>query len=139
MSRTLTYALRVRSYELDSFGHVNNAVYLQYLEAARADYMTQVGLRFADFQQWGAVPVVTKATLEYKSFLVADDEVLVHGEVTDLRRARFAINYRMVRALASGRSADDSLVLTARTEFVFVNHDGKPCGVPQAFRRAFQG
>lgn len=131
MSKTLTYALRVRSYELDSFGHVNNAVYLQYLEAARADYMTQAGLRFADFQEWGAVPVVTKATLEYKSFLVADDDVLVRGEVTDLRRARFAINYRMVRA------SDESLVLAARTEFVFVNRDGKPCGVPETFRRAF--
>ncbi len=39
----------VTSYELDSFGHVNNAVFLNYLEKARCDFMTLKGLRFDDF------------------------------------------------------------------------------------------
>lgn len=32
-------AIRVRGYELDSYGHVNNAVYLQYLEQGRWEFM----------------------------------------------------------------------------------------------------
>ena len=37
-------SLTVRGYELDSYGHVNNAVYLQYFEQARWEYMKQQGL-----------------------------------------------------------------------------------------------
>lgn len=38
-----TYRLTVRGYELDSFGHVNNAVYLQYAEAAKWDFFSKSG------------------------------------------------------------------------------------------------
>ena len=37
-------SLTVRGYELDSYGHVNNAVYLQYFEQARWEYMKEHGL-----------------------------------------------------------------------------------------------
>ena len=37
-------ALVVRGYELDSYGHVNNAVYLQYFEQARWEFMKDQGL-----------------------------------------------------------------------------------------------
>lgn len=33
-----TCSVQVRGYELDSFGHVNNAVYLQYAETAKWDF-----------------------------------------------------------------------------------------------------
>ncbi|MGE5425417.1 MAG: acyl-CoA thioesterase, partial [Syntrophothermus sp.] len=36
--------IRVRGYELDSYGHVNNAVYLQYLEQGRWEFMKDQGL-----------------------------------------------------------------------------------------------
>ena len=37
-------SLIVRGYELDSYGHVNNAVYLQYFEQARWEFMKDQGL-----------------------------------------------------------------------------------------------
>lgn len=39
----ITYRLQVREYELDQFGHVNNAVYLQYAEAAKWDFFRKIG------------------------------------------------------------------------------------------------
>ena len=38
--------LRVRTYECDAYGHVNNAVYLHYLELARDHYLTDRGLDY---------------------------------------------------------------------------------------------
>ena len=43
-SRSRQMTLTVRGYELDSYGHVNNAVYLQYFEQARWEYMKAEGL-----------------------------------------------------------------------------------------------
>jgi len=40
---TLISHHRVASYELDSFGHVNNAVFLNYLEKARCDFLRARG------------------------------------------------------------------------------------------------
>ena len=40
--------LKVRSYECDSYSHVNNAVYLNYLETARMDFLNQIGFPYND-------------------------------------------------------------------------------------------
>jgi len=37
------YRLSVRGYELDSYNHVNNAVYLNYYEQARWQLMKETG------------------------------------------------------------------------------------------------
>ena len=42
--------IKVRSYELDSFGHVNNANFLNYLEAARGNFLEEYGLSFKHFE-----------------------------------------------------------------------------------------
>ncbi len=130
MPRVFTSKIRVRSYELDSFGHVNNATYLQYLEAARCDHLLQVGLSFNDFHKWGAFPVVTEAHLHYRQPLIADDVIEVRGTFLEWKRSSFAVEYEVVKQ-------DDTLVLTARMVFVFVNRQGKPIRVPEAFREAF--
>ena len=35
--------VEVRSYELDTYNHVNNAIYLNYLEYARMEYLRRIG------------------------------------------------------------------------------------------------
>ena len=60
--------LDVRGYELDSFGHVNNAVYLSWFEHARWE-LIMVQDRNIDraLKQWfdDAVPVLRKADLDF--------------------------------------------------------------------------
>ncbi len=130
MPRVFTTQLRVRSYELDSFGHVNNAVYLQYLEAARCDHLLQVGLSFNDFQKWGAFPLVVEAHLRYRQSLIGDDLIEMRGIFHEWKRSSFVVDYEVVKE-------DGTLVLTARLGFVFVNDKGKPIRIPEPFRQAF--
>ncbi len=40
---TFEYSLEVRGYELDSFNHVNNAVYVSYMEQARWEVFRETG------------------------------------------------------------------------------------------------
>jgi len=128
----LISVLRVASCEVDSFGHVNNAVYLQYCERARNDYMLQRGLRFEDFHAWNAGPVLFRAVLDYRVPAKVDDELTVHGEIHAQSRTRFRIIHRFERV------SDQREICVAELGFAFVVlESGRPCRIPQQFLKAF--
>lgn len=122
---------RVVSYELDSFGHVNNAVFLQFLEKARNDFMLQKGLSFADFSRWGCFPVVTKATLIYKAPAYADDPLSIKGWITDWSQTSFTLRYEIIH------QEKKQLLLIGETSHVFVNANNKPTRLPAQFFEKF--
>lgn len=69
MSQTPEYVfelpMRVRDYEVDSQGIVNNAVYLHYLEHTRHEFCRMAGTSFRDMQQHGIDPVLRRLDIEY--------------------------------------------------------------------------
>ncbi|MDE6824844.1 MAG: acyl-CoA thioesterase [Duncaniella sp.] len=61
--------IKVRDYEVDSQGIVNNANYLHYLEITRHDFCEYAGTSFRTLQEQGLDPVVRKIEIEYLSSL----------------------------------------------------------------------
>jgi YbgC/YbaW family acyl-CoA thioester hydrolase len=120
--------LRVRSYELDSFGHVNNAVYLQYLEYARGEFLSQVGLSFNDFQGWNAIPYVVHVEIDYKSSSRYDDELEITGWVSVWGKSSFVLSYEVFNK-STGRMG-----ALAEVRFAWVNREEKPIRIPEIFR-----
>ncbi len=127
--RPFLTSLVVRTYELDGFRHVNNAVFVQYLEAARGDFVRAIGMSYAKFHEWGACPVVVHLELDYDSPATADEELTIELRVVDWRRTRFVIEYR-------ARRADGTSVARALTRHAFVSPEGAPVRVPDEFRAA---
>ena len=64
---TFEMQLKVRDYEVDSQGIVNNANYLHYLEHTRHEFCESRGFTFRQMQQQGIDPVVSKIEIEYHS------------------------------------------------------------------------
>ncbi len=126
-----TATIKVRSFELDSFGHVNNAVYLQYLEVARCEYMEQAGLSFSDFDAWKRYPVVVHASLDYRQAAQFGDTLLVKGGVSKWGRLRWTMQYCITNAQTG------AVVMDAEQVFVFLDEYGQPVPVPNRFRVAF--
>lgn len=65
--------MKVRDYECDMQGVVNNAVYQNYLEHTRHEFLQTLG---EDFDRWtreGILPMVAKAEIEYKVSLKSGD------------------------------------------------------------------
>ncbi|WP_024861537.1 acyl-CoA thioesterase [Ruminococcus flavefaciens] len=79
--RRSSYKLTVRGYELDSFGHVNNSVYLQYAETALWNFFKVHGL-LATIVDEGLFPVIMESTQRYIHELRMMDEVRIDTEVT---------------------------------------------------------
>lgn len=68
--------LKVRDYEVDSQGIVNNANYLHYLEHTRHEFCESRGFTFRQMQQQGIDPVVSKIEIEYHSPLHLGETML---------------------------------------------------------------
>ncbi len=75
-------AFKVRGYELDSFGHLNNSVYLNYLEVDRWNVFFENGF-ISDTEgnriNGGLFPAVIETQIKYIRELVLFDEVIVKG------------------------------------------------------------
>lgn len=67
--------LKVRDYEVDSQGIVNNANYLHYLEHTRHEFCQERGISFRDMQRAGIDPVVRKIEISYLTPLRLAEEM----------------------------------------------------------------
>lgn len=132
MLEQLTTRLRVRSYELDSFGHVNNAVFLNYLEFAREEFLRQKGLGFDSFKSWQTFPYVIKITIEYKSPAKSDDWLEIRGSIPRWTRTRFTMEKEIFNLTTNRLAARAEVVLA------FVNERERPVAIPPEFREKFQ-
>ncbi len=59
--------MKVRDYEVDSEGIVNNAIYLHYLEHTRHEFCESAGFTFREMHSRGIDPVLSKVEIEYKT------------------------------------------------------------------------
>lgn len=68
MNISYRYSLefKVRDYECDLQGVVNNSVYQNYLEHTRHEFLNTVGLDFADLFEKGILAVVARVDIQYK-------------------------------------------------------------------------
>ncbi|MBF6209786.1 acyl-CoA thioesterase [Nocardia puris] len=72
-----TVPIVVRGYELDTLGHVNQAVYHQYAEHARWELLREAGLAGDKLIAAGIAPVVLETTIKYLRELRGGDEITV--------------------------------------------------------------
>jgi acyl-CoA thioester hydrolase len=87
-----TLEMAVRDYECDLQGVVNNAVYQNYLEHARHEYLKQIGIDFAALAAQGINLVVTRVEIDYKVSLTSGDRFVV--EVRPERVSPVRIGFR---------------------------------------------
>ena len=69
-------AMKVRDYEVDSEGIVNNANYLHYLEHTRHEFCHHAGFSFREMHSQGIDPVLRKVEIEYLTPLGLGDEMV---------------------------------------------------------------
>lgn len=81
MADRFSVRVTVRSYELDANGHVNAAVYLQYAEHARWEFLRLAGVDQAKLNAAGVGPVNLETTIRYHHELHLGDEVDISCEV----------------------------------------------------------
>jgi len=92
-----TLNLSVRDYECDLQGIVNNAVYLNYLEHTRNEYLKFIGLNFAQMHKNGIDAVVTRIEIDYKLALKSGDKFIVGLRSAKKGKLRFIFYQDILR------------------------------------------
>jgi acyl-CoA thioester hydrolase len=124
-ARVAETVLTVRSYELDSFGHVNHAVFLNYLEHGRFDALAQAGFPYASIVARGWGIYVVRIEVDYVAEALLGDRLLVRTWAVAFRRSSMVLGQRIVRT-----DGGDAQVARARITAVWVGTDRRPMRVP---------
>ena len=120
--------MKVRDYECDLQGIVNNANYQHYIEHTRHEFLHHVGLDFARLHDEGVDPVVARLTMAFKTPLRSGDEF-----VSRLAVRKEGIKYVFVQDIF--RKSDGKPVIKSTVEAVCVV-GGRLAGC-EAFDEAF--
>lgn len=122
MGKTSLHTIQfdVRDYECDMQGIVNNAVYQNYLEHARHQFIKSRGLDFAEITARGIHLVLMKAEVNYKRSLKSGDTLYVTTFMERLSRFKFNFVQNIYRA------ADDALALDAKLLIASITPEGRP-------------
>ncbi len=132
MPQKLSCELKVRSYELDAYGHVNHAVFLNYFEQARVEYLEQKNMSFGSLREEGYIFIIVRAEVDYIKPLSVGDRIVIEGEITDVGNSSITIEQEIVE------QSGGELVSRGKFVAVFVDREtGKPIPVPASFRSAF--
>jgi len=125
--RQCVVEFQVRDYECDMQGVVNNAVYQNYLEHARHEFLKSKGIDFAEMTKEGVNLVVIRAELDYRSPLKSGDPFHVVTRMEQVSALRFAFLQKIVKIPGGEAVMDAKIIGTA------VNRDGRP-KMPKAVR-----
>ena len=111
---------KVRDYECDIQGVVNNSVYMNYLEHARHEFLLSRGFDFADLAKRNINLMVVSAEIHYKSPLVSGDEFWVGINFNMASKVRFQFQQDIYR------TKDEKLSIRGLITGTSVNERGRP-------------
>ena len=116
---------QVRDYECDMQGIVNNAVYQNYLEHTRHEFLKTLGVDFVYFTEKRIHLVAIRAELDFKYPLKGSDLFWVGLNFEHVSRLRFAFKQDIYR------QEDNKLILNAKITATALNERGRPDRIPE--------
>ena len=122
--------LKVRTYECDSYGHVNNAVYLNYLEYGRVELLGERGLPLEKIKKKGVLIVIRRIEIDYKAAAREGDELVVRTYLKGHTKMKGIFCQEILK------KSDHTVVAKADVTWVFTNLNGRLVPIPEFFRNA---
>ncbi len=111
--------VQIRFNDVDIAGHVNNAMYFQYLDYARLRYFEQV---FADTIKWRKEGLVlAKIEIEFFESIFLDDKIFVRTKIEKIGNK--SINMR--QHIVVGDGEDEVLISVCTSVLVGYDYQGK--------------
>ena len=131
MHENFYHKLKVYYEDTDAGGVVYYANYLKYLERARTEALTTIGLSNLQIKEkFGALIIVKSCNIEYKKSAHLEDELSIRSFVKSVTKTSFFMNQFITK--------DEFSIVEAQVHLVFVNEKSKPIKVPDIIFNNFK-
>ena len=124
MHENFFHNVKVYYEDTDAGGVVYYANYLKYLERARTEALSTIGLSNLQIKdKFGSQIIVKSCNIEYKKSAQLEDELKIRSFVKSVTKTSFYMN----QIITNG----ETIIVEAQVHLVFVNEKGKPVKVPE--------
>jgi acyl-CoA thioester hydrolase len=123
MHENFFHNVKVYYEDTDAGGVVYYANYLKYLERARTEALSTIGLSNLQIKdKFGSQIIVKSCNIEYKKSARLEDELKIRSFIKSVTKTSFYMNQIITN--------DKTIIVEAQVHLVFVNEKGKPVKVP---------
>ena len=123
MHENFYHTVKVYYEDTDAGGVVYYANYLKYLERARSEALSSIGLSNLQIKEkFGALIIVKSCNIEYKKSARLEDELKIRSFIKSITKTSFFMNQFITK--------NEDEIVESQVHLVFVNENGKPVKVP---------
>ncbi|CAN5153992.1 thioesterase family protein [soil metagenome] len=91
----LELKLRIDFSELDLFGHVNNVMFLKYIQSARVNYWEQSGI-YSEFKENKIGPLLVSTSCQFKKQLMYPGDVTIKTGMEFIKNTSFSLHHIII-------------------------------------------
>lgn len=113
----LLFDLEIYTYQIDFAGHVNNSVYIHWMEIGRLKLLEAIGMPIHEVLKQGIAPVLIETNIIYKLPLYLGDRVQAQMWLSELRNASAVMQFRFYNGdqVLSAEGVQKGLFVDAKT------------------------
>ena len=124
MKKSFNHKIKVYYEDTDAGGVVYYANYLKFLERARSEALSEVGLSNLKIKKdYGALIVVKSCNIDFNKSAHLEDKLKIDSFVTSFSKTSFTMNQTIYR--------NKDIIVKSKVHLVFVNEKNKPIKIPE--------
>ena len=124
MHEKFNFNIKVYYEDTDAGGVVYYANYLKYLERARTEALSTIGLSNTKIKNnFGALIIVKSCNIEYKKSAYLEDNLQIKSFINSISKTSLIMSQSIFK--------DKDLIVEAQIHLVFINEKSKPVKIPE--------
>ena len=124
MKKSFNHKIKVYYEDTDAGGVVYYANYLKFLERARSEALSEVGLSNLKIKKhYGALIVVKSCNIDFNKSAHLEDKLRINSFITSFTKTSFTMSQSIYR--------NRDIIVKSKVHLVFINEKSKPIKIPE--------
>lgn len=121
------YCHEAKYYETDQMGIIHHSNYIRWMEEARIDFLSQIGISYKHMEQMGLICPILETTCKYKRMVRFGDIVSINVKVKKYTGVKLVLSYEMKN------KTDGEVCTLGETVNCFLNKENKLISLKNEF------